>query len=107
MCVALTDSAAQVVDVDEGVTGAGGEQAVQLRLAGVLMVPAQCVDEFMVLLHGAQKRQTRRLVHFYRAANKYNSFVFVWIKSARAFKRKKQQKRKRSELRLRTIQKQR
>lgn len=56
MCVALTDSAAQVVDVDEGVTGAGGEQAVQLRLGGVLMVPAQCVDEFMVLLHGAQKR---------------------------------------------------
>lgn len=66
----LTDGATQVVDVDEGVAGAGGEQAVQLRPGGVLMVPAQRVDDFMVLLHGAQKLQTRSFVHFYRAANK-------------------------------------
>lgn len=49
----LTDSAAQVVDVDEGVAGARGEQAVQLRLAGVRLGPAQGVDDFMVLLDGA------------------------------------------------------
>lgn len=66
----LTDGAAQVVDVDEGIAGAGGEQAVQLGLGGVLMVPTQRVDDFMVLLYGAQELQTRSFVHFNRAAKK-------------------------------------
>lgn len=71
--MSLTHSTAQVVDVDVGVAGAGGQQAVQLGLGGVLMVPAQRVDDFMVLLDGAHKLQTRSFVHVYRAVNKNNS----------------------------------
>lgn len=78
----LTDGAAQVVDVDESVAGARGEQAVQLRLGGVLMVPAQPVDDFMVLLHDTHKLQIRSFVHLYRAENKNSSILgFVSIKS--------------------------
>lgn len=58
----------------------------QLRLGRVLMVPADRVNDFMVLLHGAKKLQTWSFVHFYRAANKSNSSVFVWNKSVKAFK---------------------
>lgn len=75
--VTLTDGAAQVVDVDESIAGAGGEQAMQLRLGGVLMEPTQRVDDFMMLLHGTQKLQTWSFVHFYRAVNKNNNFAFV------------------------------
>lgn len=49
--------------VDGGVAGAGGQQAVQLGSGAVLVMPAQRVDDLVVLLDATQQLQTGSLEH--------------------------------------------
>lgn len=58
-----TNDRAEVVDVDDGVAGAWGQQTVELRCSAVVVVPSQRVDDLVVLLDAAQQQQTGSLIH--------------------------------------------
>lgn len=49
--------------IDDGVGGARGQQAVELRRRAVLVVPPEHVDDFVVLLNAAEQLQTGSLIH--------------------------------------------
>lgn len=51
--------------VYDRVVGARGQQGTQLGPAAMCMVPAEGVDEFVVLLDGAQQLQVRKPKDFY------------------------------------------
>lgn len=72
-----TYDGAEVVHVDDGVAGARGQQAVQLRRRAVVMMPPQRVDDLVMLLDAAQQLQTRSLIHLNTpAADNARSDVF-------------------------------
>lgn len=72
-----TYDGAEVVHVDDGVAGARGQQAVQLRRRAVVMMPPQRVDDLVMLLDAAQQLQTRSLIHLNTpAADSVRSDVF-------------------------------
>lgn len=48
---------------DDGIAGARGQKAVQLRQGAVVVMPPQRVDDLMVLLDAAQQLQTGSLIH--------------------------------------------
>lgn len=61
--VCPTYDGAEIVDVDGGIAGARGQEAVQLWQSAVVVMPPQCVDDFVVLLDAAQQLQTGGLIH--------------------------------------------
>ena len=72
-----TYDGAEVVHIDDGVAGARGQEAVQLRCRAVVMMPPQRVDDLVMLLDAAQQLQTRSLIHLNTpAADSVRSDVF-------------------------------
>ena len=55
----------QVVHINAGTVGPGGHQAAQLRLAAVLVMPANGIHKLVVLLDGADQLQAGNLEYFY------------------------------------------
>lgn len=47
------------MDIDQGVAGPRGQEVLQLGQGTVVMVPAQHVDDLMVLLDGTQQLENR------------------------------------------------
>lgn len=68
-----TYDGAQIVHVDDGVAGARGEEAVQLRRGAVVMMPAERVDDLVVLLDAAEQLQAGGLVHVDTAGNTWST----------------------------------
>lgn len=53
------------MDIDQGVAGPRGQEVLQLGQGTVVMVPAQHVDDLMVLLDGTQQLESWSLVYLY------------------------------------------
>ena len=51
--------------INDGTVGPGGHQAAQLRLAAVLVMPANGIHKLVVLLNGADQLQAGNLEYFY------------------------------------------